>query len=238
MRGNGAHEVGLRSRYPSRPVPGAPRRLASLARLRTGRIDTHSYPLQVSGTMPLPPKSPQQERADGASVRTEPTFPRSRRRLLARRPTFLRSRRRLLARRPTFLRSRRRLLARRPTFLRSHRRLLARRPTFLRSHRHLLARRTTFLRSHRRLLARRPTFLRSHRRLLARRAPFLGPSVSRPRPPRTHVPRASTPAGGFSGGAASLPPGKSGHRCGGCGAERAKRVEAERPHRTTRVSGT
>ena len=46
------------------------------------------------------------------------------------------------------------------------------------------------------------------------------------------------PGGGSSGGASPLPPGRSGHGCGGCGAERAKRVEAERPHRTTRVSGT
>ena len=57
---------------------------------------------------------------------------------------------------------------------------------------------------------------------------------------------------GGSGGAAPLPPGKSGHRCGGCGAERAKRSESrrssrtglpgdrerEQAHRTTRGSGT
>ena len=55
-----------------------------------------------------------------------------------------------------------------------------------------------------------------------------------------HAPRASPPAGGISGGAASLrslEEGRSGSRCGGCGAERAKRVEAEQPHRTPLVSG-
>ena len=56
------------------PIPGfscagAPPRLASLARLRTRRKDTHSYPLQVGGAVPLPPKAPQQE----SDVRDCPT---------------------------------------------------------------------------------------------------------------------------------------------------------------------
>ena len=59
-------------------------------------------------------------------------------------------------------------------------------------------------------------------------------------PERTLDPRprkrpARSPAGGSSGGVA-LPPGKSGSLCGGRGAERAKRVEAERPHSVTLVT--
>ena len=78
------------------------------------------------------------------------------------------------------------------------------------------------------------------------RAPARSGSASGPRssPPRRRTTSApatdhgSAPAGGISGGAASLPPGRSGYLCGGRGADRAKRVEAERPHRTALVSGT
>ena len=50
--------------------------------------------------------------------------------------------------------------------------------------------------------------------------------------------RPAFPAGGLSGGAAALPPGRSGPLCGGCGAERAKRVEAEQSHSVARASRT
>ena len=50
--------------------------------------------------------------------------------------------------------------------------------------------------------------------------------------------RVSPSCWGDFGESGIAPPGRSGYLCGGRGAERAKRVEAERPHRTTRVSGT